>query len=346
MSRLPRSAPAALAVAIACWAHATAAYAQKTDVVTLANGDRITGEIKRLERGRLEFSTDDAGTLYLEWDKLVTLVATTRIFDLVTSDDHRYLGSLGAGAPRTLTVVQTGGSTTLSMEQVTWISPIGTGFWDKLDGSVDVGFSYTRSSGIAQLNLNSATSYRRPGFEARTNLSFTGTATEDGDNRDDRGALDLAYLRYREKWVVTGASRFETNESLGIELRSQVGGGFGPRLVNSNRGQLWLGGGLMVNWEDAVDLETTTNVEAVFFFESSYYTYDRPKTTIDVKFQYYPSLSDFGRQRIQLDASVKRELWKDFFLSVNLFDTFDSRPPNTAFDTNDFGIVLSIGWTY
>ena len=323
-----------------------AALAQKTDVVTLANGDRITGEIKRLERGRLEFSTDDAGTLYLEWDKLVSLVATTRVFDIVTTDDHRHLGSLGPGAPQTLTVVHTGGSTTLSMEQVTWISPIGTGFWDKLDGSVDVGFNYTRSSGIAQLNLNSATSYRRPGFEARTNLSFTGTATEDGDKRDDRGAIDLAYLRYRESWVVSGSSRFETNESLGIELRSQVGGGVGPRLVNSNRGQLFVGGGMAVNWENAVDVETTTNVEAVFYFEGSYYTYDRPKTTLDVKFQYYPSLSDFGRQRMQLDASVKRELLKDFFLSVNLFDSFDSKPPNTAFDTNDFGIVLSIGWTY
>ena len=43
----------------------------RTDVVTLANGDRITGEVVRLERGRLEFKTDDAGTLYLEWDKLV-----------------------------------------------------------------------------------------------------------------------------------------------------------------------------------------------------------------------------------------------------------------------------------
>lgn len=340
-----RQASATLTVLVLC-AHAVPALAQKTDVVTLANGDRITGEIKRLERGRLEFSTDDAGTLYLEWDKLVTLLATTRIFDIVTTHDQRYLGSLGPSLPRSLTIVQTSGSATLAMDQVTWISPIGTGFWDKLDGSVDVGFNYTRSSGIAQLNLNSATSYRRPAFEARTNLSFTGTATEDGDNRDDRGAIDLAYLRYRESWVVSGSSRFETNQSLGIELRSQVGGGIGPRLVNSNRGQLFVGGGLVVNWEDAVDVETTTNVEAVFFFESSYYTYDRPKTTIDVKFQYYPSLSDFGRQRIQLDASVKRELLKDFFLSLNLFDSFDSKPPNTAFDTNDFGIVLSIGWTY
>ena len=27
----------------------------RTDVVTLGNGDRITGEVKNLERGRLEF---------------------------------------------------------------------------------------------------------------------------------------------------------------------------------------------------------------------------------------------------------------------------------------------------
>ncbi len=345
MNGLLRRTIVSLAAIAAC-VQAIPALAQKTDVVTLANGDRITGEIKRLERGRLEFSTDDAGTLYLEWDKLVSLVATTRVFDIVTTNDRRYLGSLGPAPARTLSVIQTNGVGSLQMAEVTWISPIGSGFWNKLDGSVDVGFNYTRSSGIAQLNVNSATSYRRAGFEGRANVSFTGTATEGEDRRDDRGAVDLAYLRYREKWVVTGAGRFETNESLGIELRSQVGGGLGPRLVNSNRGQLWLGGGLMVNWEDAVDVETTTNVEAVFFFESSYYTYDRPKTTIDVKFQYYPSLSDFGRQRMQLDASVKREVWKDLFLSVNLFDSFDSKPPNTAFDTNDFGIVLSIGWTF
>jgi hypothetical protein len=346
VSPLQRHTAAAFVATVICCACAAPALAQKTDVVTLANGDRVTGEIERLERGRLEFSTDDAGTLYLEWDKLVSLVATSRVFDIVTTDDRRFLGSLGPAAPRTLTVVQTADTVTLQMAQVTWISPIGRGFWNKLDGSFDTGFSYTRSSGIAQLNVNSTTSYRRPGFQARVNVSFTGTETEDSNNRDDRGALDLAYIRYRTKWVVSASGRFETNESLGIELRSQVGAGLGPRLINSNRGQLWLGGGLAVNREDGVDVETTTNIEGVFLFEASYYTYDRPKTTIDVTFQYYPSFTTWGRQRIQLDTSVKREVLKDFYLSVNLFDSFDSRPPNTAFDTNDFGIVLSIGWSY
>jgi hypothetical protein len=43
---------------------------------------------------------------------------------------------------------------------------------------------------------------------------------------------------------------------------------------------------------------------------------------------------------------VKRELLKDFFVSLNLYDTFDSRPPNAAADRNDVGVVVSIGWSY
>ena len=55
----------------------------------------------------------------------------------------------------------------------------------------------------------------------------------------------------------------------------------------------------------------------IFQFGTSFYTYDRPKTNLDINLQYYPSLSDPGRQRVQLDAGVKRELWKDFFVALN-----------------------------
>jgi hypothetical protein len=106
------------------------------------------------------------------------------------------------------------------------------------------------------------------------------------------------------------------------------------------------GARLAVNNERGLDVEPTTNVEAYFQFWTSFYTYDRPKTNFDVSLQYYPSLSDTGRQRVQLDAGAKRELWKDFFVALNLYNTYDNRPPNPAANTNDVGIVLSIGWSY
>lgn len=325
-----------------------AAYAQgKTDVVILANGDRITGEIAKLERGRLEFKTDDAGTLYLEWDKLLSVVAANRFVEVLTTTGTRFLGPLLPATDRAISVGTSEGAVTLQMAEVTLITPIGTSFWRKLDGSIDVGFSSTQSSGVAQLNVNSETVYRKPAFSARLTGALTLTKTDDEEGRDDRGYVEASYLRYPwHRWFITSATRFETNESLGLELRSQIWVAGGPRLVNSNRAQMVIGGGLSFNDERGVDVEATQNIEALGLFRWSYYTYDRPKTNLDVDFQYYPSLNNWGRQRLQLDAGVKRELLTDLFVAVSLYNTFDSRPPNPDANTNDIGIVVSIGWSY
>jgi uncharacterized protein DUF481 len=333
-------------IAFALLARAPAHAQGKTDVVTLANGDRITGEVVRLERGRLEFKTDDAGTLYLEWDKLSSLVAT-RVVEVLTTDGRRFLGTLGAAARRSLAVVTSEAERVLQMSEVTLVTPIGTSFWQQLDGSIESGFSYTRSSGVAQLNLNSDTVYRKLASRARLTASLTQTKKDDGSGRDDRAHVELSYLRYPwRRWFILTAGRFEMNESLGLELRSQIGAAAGPRLINSNRAQLVVGAGLAFNDERGVDVEPTQNIEALFTFETAYYTYDRPKTNFDMSVQYYPSLSNAGRQRLQLDAGAKRELWKDFFAALNVYNTYDNRPPNPAADTNDVGIVLSIGWSY
>ena len=114
-----------------------------------------------VERGRLEFKTDDAGTLYLEWDKIASLVAN-RFVEVLTSNGQRYLGTLGTASARSISVVSLGGPFSLPMSDVTLITPIGQSFWSRIDGSIDLGYNYTRSSGVAQFNLNSDTLYRRP----------------------------------------------------------------------------------------------------------------------------------------------------------------------------------------
>jgi len=178
--------------------------------VTLANGDRITGEVKRLDRGRLVFETDDAGTLYLEWDKLASVESKQQV-EVVTFDGRRFLGTLGPAPDRSIAVVGADGATTLPMAEVTLITTIGRSFWSRLDGSMDVGFSYTRSSGVAQLNFNSNTVYRRPAFEGHLTASLTQTRKDNDSGRDDRGWMEAAYLRFPwQRWFFTYAGRFET----------------------------------------------------------------------------------------------------------------------------------------
>jgi hypothetical protein len=323
----------------------TASAQPRTDVVRLANGDSITGEVSRLERGLLQFKTDDAGTINIEWDKVASIEAKGQ-FEVTMRDGRRFLGSLAAGLPQSI-VIGAVGTTSVPTTDVTMIMPIGSSFWNRLDGSLDVGFSYTKSSKLAQLNVNTITTYRKPAFDAR--LSASGTLTQNGEDgsRDDRGTVQASYIRYHGEhlWVGAGVS-FESNESLGLRLRSQFAVVAGPRLVNTNRAQLSIGAGLAVSDERNVEADPKQNLDGVTTVRLSYYTYDRPRTNLDVSFQYFPSLSDLGRQRIQLDSSIKREVWKDVFLAVNMFDTFDSRPPTASADINDVGVLLSFGWSF
>ncbi len=259
---------AAAAIALLTLASGTA-HAQKTDVVRLANGDRITGEVSSLSRGQLTFSTDDAGTIYFEWDNVAS-VESTRQFDVTTSDGQRFFGSLAAGAPRTLVIRDATGDVPLPMADVTVIIPIGASFWERLDGSLDIGFSYTRSSHIAQLTLNSTTVYRQPAFEVRLTGSGTLTQNDTDGERDDRGTIQGSYLRYRgQRLFIGGGAGFESNESLGLILRSQIAGVTGSRLINTNRAQLSVGAGLSANDEQNVDAEPTQNLEGLFTFRTS-----------------------------------------------------------------------------
>src|SRR5688572_4928698 len=162
---------AAAAVLITLVGAAPLGAQPRTDVITLANGDRVTGDVERLDRGRVEFKTDDIGTIYFEWDKVATVVSKNQ-FEVITTDGSRFLGTLGAQPPNQLLVTNALGQLVLRMDEVSAIRPIGNGFLQRLDGSLDLGFSYTKSSGVAQLNLNTTTIYRseerRVGKECRS----------------------------------------------------------------------------------------------------------------------------------------------------------------------------------
>ena len=55
---------------------AAPAFAERTDELVLLNGNIITGEVKSLQQGKLKFKTDNAGTIYVEWEYVHALMAS------------------------------------------------------------------------------------------------------------------------------------------------------------------------------------------------------------------------------------------------------------------------------
>lgn len=333
-----------LAVGLVVFLHRPA-WAQKTDVVKLVNGDTLTCEIKVLDRGRLEASTDHLGTVNIEWDKVAS-VSSNRRFRVETTSGLRLLGQLTTTTPGQLTIVQETGPVTSNALDIVYIVPIEQRFWRQLDGALNLGLSYTQSSGVAQLNFGANAVHRRANSQWTASASSYLTAEEDGDNTS-RHALDLSgvrYFRQRSLWLLQGG--FMRNEELGYESRTTVSAGMGHFLVHSNRAIFALGGGLSTSREVPVVGDSTQELEALLAVRQSYFTYDTPKTNISTGLYLYPSLSQWGRARLELNGQLNREIVKDFTVGFTIYDSYDSNPPTEGARTNDVGLSLTIGWTF
>jgi Protein of unknown function, DUF481 len=320
------------------------AYAAKTDVVTLTNGDRLTCEIKLLDKGRLQVSTDDLGTVNIEWDKVASVIAY-RLFNVETSSGQRLLGQLTTDQPGTLNVVEATGIVSLAQATVVYIAPIGQKFWSRMDGSLNLGASYTQSSGIAQVNVSGTASYRQPDQL----LTLSGSSYLTHEEGDDTSRHTVSLSSYRALvgqtfWLAQGG--FDRSPELGYDLRSTLSGGIGQFLSRSNRGALLVGGGLSGNREQPVDGEGVTNLDALFVTRGSYFRYDSPKTNLAMNIAVYPGLSQWGRVRVEFDGTVSREIVSDFTIGFNIYDSYDNRPPSADARKNDVGLSLTVGWTF
>jgi hypothetical protein len=319
--------------------------AADTDLVVLKNGDRIHGEIKGMQYGRLQLSTTTMSTVYVEWDKVAGLVSQ-RFFEFELMDGSRYYGSLEPAGAGTLGVAFEGQVTPLDAARVVRVRLIKLSFWDRIDGSVSLGASYTKSSGIGQGSLNVTVGTRRPAFELRTDFSTTITVQPDQpDQSRTAGSVSYRWLM-RNRWFVPGTGKLERNTDLGLNLRSSVGGGIGRNVVQTSRSVLSAAAGLVLNRENPVEGDSTTNVEAFAATTYEFFTYDTPKTSIDTRFVLYPSLNVSGRYRTDFSLTLSREIVKDFTAGVTAYDSYDNKPPAGSSSTHDFGISLNLGWTF
>ena len=328
-------------------APAGAVLAQKTDVIVLFNGDHVTGEIKSYAAGRLSVGTDIGSDLSLKWNR-ITSITSDKEFEVESTDGTYRYGALAPSTPpgKLAVVSADGKSVELEFLDVVRISPIHQTFWRRWDGSLDLGFNYTQASSIVQLNVNANAIFRRPTFAATASIN-TFFSSQDGVPSSQRANFTLGYQKFlKDRWLIAGFGGLDRNLDLGLSLRVTIGAGYGRYFVQTNRTTFAAILGISQDHEDPVTGTSSYETAAVLGAQFSTFTYDFPKITVNSTLQVIPYLTDSGRVRIEFNAQAKREIVRDFYLSLSIFDSFDSRDPSTEQSKNDWGPVLSIGWTF
>ncbi len=321
---------------------ARAVGAQKTDSVWIRNGDRITGEVKALSRALLKYSTDDLGTIYIEWDKVVR-ISSKATFEVQLNSGQKYYGSLGRASNGWVAL----GADTLSLFHIVSITPIRQRLLDRVDGYLDLGFSLQKANKTLQITSGAKVVYRGPRSETALEIS---TFREDREDAPETSRLtaDLTerYLIW-DLWSAGLAVGYERNEELDLAGRTRVGA-FGARTISrSNHAEFWAVAGPVVTRERYFSTDSVSaSLEGLIAVAFNAFRYDSPKLNASVTSQLFPSFSIKGRVRWQNDLRVSYELVKDFMLTVTLFDSFDNKPQSAGAEKNDYGTTLAISWTF
>jgi hypothetical protein len=331
-------------------APALANAAPKTDVVTLKNGDRITGEVKVFEQGKLTLKTDAAGTIYIEWDKVATLQTNQYLqVELVTG--ARRFGQAPLAAEEGVLHIQSDlvdRGWDLHFADVVRIDPIDRGdLLTRLDGYVTAGYNYTKANSLQQFTFTG-------GLNARTRTyqwSVDGSSTlnrQQGDERDSsRWSASAAYRHFlRDRWFLQGFGGFEGNDELGLDLRSTVGGAIGRYLVHTNQQDWGAYVGLAYTRESYAGKAEEDGAEAVLGTQYSFFRYDTPEASFDAQFNLLPSLTQSGRIRADASLRSRYEIIKDLFFEVSVYGNYDSDPGAEALSNSDYGLTTSLGYSF
>lgn len=319
----------------------------KTDVVFLDNGDRVTCEIKKLERGKLTVKTDASGTITLKWSHIVGLESTF-LFQIELESGERHIGQFDL-PPELGKIAVVGGEDRelVDVFRVVSMVPIEATIWSRIKGSIDAGYDFTQANSATTWSAAAELNHRTPSLE--TDVTFDSSIKEqEGAESINRQNLKAQVNRYFEnRWFAAILGQAEKSASQGLELRGLLGAGFGRKVLQTNRSNVALVAGAAFSrekFEDRPDYDSNAEIVAALALET--FRFDSPELDLSAGLLVLPNVLTWGRYRVQANGKARIEIVRNLYWSLTIYESFDSDPPSETSRRNDFGITTSLGWSF
>src|SRR4051794_26815334 len=326
----------------------------KTDVLVMKNGDRMSCEVKGLEAGILQVSFDYIdGTTSVDWSK-VARVESKQLFLVKTEDGSVYTGTLNtlttsAGRPVKIAIAESPAQgIEIDQPQIISLTPTSDNFWQRFNGEISSGVTYSKGNQSTVYSLGSETAYVRERWGVRvnfdSNLSSNNAATASA--RNELNVIATRLMPWKN-WFYASMTDFLQSSVQGISLQSSLGGGVGRYLKNTNRASISLiGGGAWqnTNYQQSSAPVGGHNLAAGWVYADAK-LFKFSKTNLNLTAGLLPAISDPGRIRFNANASYYVKLFSDLKWNLSFYANWDNRPP-TGFSSNDYGTSSGLSWTF
>jgi hypothetical protein len=318
------------------------------------NGDRLTGEIKGLNSGVLFVSLDYIdGTSSVEWSK-VDHLESKQLFVVKTEDGSVYSGTLRtvenpAGRPMRIEISESPERTeTVEQSQVVDMDQTSDRFWQRFNGQINSGITYSKGNQATQYSLSSSVDYPRERWAAGAALSSS-LASSTGASTSTRNSVTFNALRLLRwnNWYYSGVGSFLQSSEQDIHLQTNLSAGIGRYFKNSNHAKISVLAGLgwqHTNYSQSTSQDNSPNIAAAMVAtELKVFRFD--KTNLDVSATAFPALSQPGRIFFNTNVTYYVKLFRNLTWNVSFYGNWDNEPPS-HFSGSDYGTTAGIGWKF
>jgi len=326
----------------------------KIDVLVMNNGDRFTCEIKGLESGVLYIGLDYVeGTVQVDWAK-VNRVESKQLFLVTTEDGRNYVGALSmeeAGASRRLRIGAADEAANVVMVRhaaVVRMNQTSKNLWQRFDGSINSGFTYSKANATTQYSLGANAEYLRDHWSTGANYvstltSNTGVPTS---TRNNVTGFYRHVMRW-DNWFYTGIGSLLQSTEQKIQLQSNLGAGIGRYLKNTNRSSVNIFGGLAYQNTRYTPTEAERShqntVASMVGINAGLFKFDKTKLTLAAIA--FPALNQPGRVYSNVNTTYYVKFWGNFTWNLSFYGSWDNQPP-ANFPGSDYGMTSGLGWTF
>jgi len=287
----------------------------------------------------------------IDWEDIVS-ITTRQTLQVEVSDGTRYFGVLDSADDRFQIKVRTQTEEVgLHTSRIVRMTPIDAeeSFFERLDGSFSFGFDTEKSSEVTTLRTAADVSYRTRQYLVGLNGTFNVTdqpGSSEENQTQRRENIGLNYQRFRgSRWFTDWTMGWERHDELGILSRYSLGAALGRYLVQTNRNQFSMTGGVNITRESFIgEDESTRNAEGkiqVRYLHRSIV----PESSVTFTSNIYPLLEDLSQYRAETDLIFRREFIDDLYFDVTLSHSYNSAPPTGA-QKVDYTLTTSIGYSW
>jgi len=332
------------------------------DVVTLKNGDRVTGTLVTIKGGTLQLKSDILGDLSIPMAKVATYTVEKPVAVIIKGKEP-IKGTLELSPSGDWQVKANGQSQTITAASVDTIMPadeyqklvvVKPAPWQAWKGGISVGETIQHGNQETNTFTTTINAVRErpaaPIFQGHTRTNFDLMALLSHASQDDSSVTSHTFsTNLREDFLFTpslfvfGLAQLDHISTEGLYLRQTYGGGFGKDVITKPRTTFSVIGGLTAQHEKFFTGANDETLDVLVGEKLGEQITKRIR--FDQNLNFYPNITQGGEYRFDTSAILSIKLFNRFSFNTSAIDLYLSNPP-AGNQKNNITLSTGLGYTF